>query len=282
METGENKPIIIKSKDFLRKDLAENGHLSIQVGDNYLSYCILDTNSLTYNYIREYKLRSTENYAREITNIINQDEIIRNDFLSTSVAYLNTPSTLIPEKFYKKEDEYKFLQFQTEINGDIMSDYISCQAAYLIYSVPTHIREIINTFFPENKEKSQESILIEQYNNLDKEQDNTYLYLNEGKATITTFRNKKLIFNNTFKYITKEDLLYFVLFCFEQLKLSNETTSLIIYGNIEAKDIYFNILYDYVRNIKLGSRPHQLLYSDEFNSIKKHKYFGLFSQVLCV
>ena len=47
-------------------------------------------------------------------------------------------------------------------------------------------------------------------------------------------------------------------------------------------DEYFNLLYDYIRNLKLGNRPHQFTFPAEFDSLSKHKYFGLFTQVLCV
>jgi hypothetical protein len=109
-----------------------------------------------------------------------------------------------------------------------------------------------------------------------------YLYLIQNKVTITVFKENKLIFNNSFDYLTKEDLLYFVLFSFEQLKLSTENIEVILFGAIEKDDEYFNLLYDYIRNIKLGKRPHQFTFPIEFNSLAEHKYFGLFTQVLCV
>ena len=77
---------------------------------------------------------------------------------------------------------------------------------------------------------------------------------------------------------TKEDLLYYTLFSFEQLKLSAESIEVTVFGTIEKEDEYFNLLYEYIRNVKLGERPHQFTFPAEFNTLAQHKYFGLFTQ----
>ena len=72
------------------------------------------------------------------------------------------------------------------------------------------------------------------------------------------------------------------MFCYEQLKLSNEIIPLIIFGDIEKNDDYFSILYDYIKNVKLGSRKSDFSFTKEFNTLDEHKYIGLFYQILCV
>ena len=187
----------------------------------------------------------------------------------------------MPSSLYKKEEKESILAFNTEVKGKVLTDIILSQKAHLIYSVPKSILTIVSNFFPKAKQKAQESILIQQYSQFNNTE-NAYLYLNQNKVTITFFKENKLIFNNSFDYITKEDLLYFVLFSFEQLKISTENIEVILFGAIEKDDEYFNLLYDYIRNIKLGKRPHQFNFPSEFDSLAENKYFGLFSQVLCV
>jgi len=281
METGENNPISIQSDNF-NIALANSYHLSIQLGISNFSYCLLDTITLTYDYAKKYTLSSVNDTAAEIIEIINNDAIIKAEFSSQSIAFVSCPSTLVPSSLYKKEDNEAVLAFNTEVNGRVLADTILSQKADLIYSVPESILTIVSNFFPKAKQKAQESILIQQYSKLNTNTEKAYLYLNQKKATITFFSGNKLVFNNTFTYITKEDLLYFVLFSFEQLKLSTENIEVILFGAIEKDDEYFNLLYDYIRNLKLGKRPHQFTFPIEFDSLAEHKYFGLFTQVLCV
>jgi hypothetical protein len=280
METGTNNPIIIQSGNF-NIALADSYHLSIQLGISHFSYCLLNTITLTYDYAKMHTLSSVDKAASEITEIINNDTIIKAEFSSQSVAFVNFPSTLVPSSLYKKEERETILAFNTKTKGKALADTIPSQEANLIYSVPESILTIVSNFFPKAKQKAQESILIQQYRQLNTNTEKAYLYLNQKKVTITFFKKNKLVFNNTFTYITKEDLLYFVLFSFEQLKLSTENIAVILFGAIEKDDEYFNLLYDYIRNLKLGKRPHQFNFPAEFDSLAEHKYFGLFAQVLC-
>ena len=280
METGESNPISIQSDNF-NIALANSYHLSIQLGISHFSYCLLNTTTFTYDYAKKYSLSSKEDIATEITEIINNDAIIKADFSSQSVAFVNFPSTLVPNILYKEEEAESLLAFNTEVNGKILTDNILSQKAHLIYAVPESIVSIVSNFFPKAKQKAQESILIQQYSQLNTDTEKAYLYLNEQKVGITIFKGDKLIFNNTFDYTTKEDLLYYSLFSFEQLKLSPESIDVTVFGTIEKEDEYFNLLYDYIRNVKLGERPHQFTFPTVFSSIAPHKYFGLFTQVLC-
>lgn len=281
METGENNPIHIQAESF-NIGLASSYHLSIQLGVHHFSYCLLNTTTFTYDYVKKYPLTSKENTATEITEIINNDSNLKAEFFSQSIAFINFPSTLVPDKLYKEEEAETLLAFNTKVNGKVLADNIFSQKAYLIYSVPESILNIVSNFFPNAKYKAQESILIQQYSQLNTENKKAYLYFNEQKVGITIFNGDKLIFNNSFKYDSKEDLLYYVLFSFEQLKLSPDSINVSVFGNIEETDESFSLMYEYIRNIKLGKRPHQFTFPTEFNPLADHKYFGLFTQILCV
>jgi hypothetical protein len=188
----------------------------------------------------------------------------------------------VPSLLYKKEEKEAILAFNTEVKGKILVDTILSQKARLIYSVPKSILTIASNFFPKAKQKSQESILIHQYSQLKNNTENAYLYLNQKKITITLFKENKLVFNNSFDYLTKEDLLYFVLFSFEQLKLSSENIEVTLFGEISKDDENYKILYDYIQNITFGKSPKGVSFPNEFKNLAKHQYYGLFSQVLCV
>ena len=281
MGTGENNPIHIQTENF-NIGLASNYHLSIQLGIYHFSYCLLNSTTFTYDYVKNYPLTDKDNTAAEITDIINNDTILKTDFSSQSVAFVNFPSTLVPERLYEKEEAETHLDFNTKFNGTVLADNIASQKAYLIYSVPESILNILKNFFHKAKYKAQESILIQQYSQLNTEKRKAYLYLNEQKVGITIFNSDKLIFNNSFKYTSKEDLLYYVLFSFEQLKISTESIDLTVFGTIEDTDETFKLMHQYIRNIKLGKRPHQFTFPAEFKTLANHKYFGLFTQILCV
>ena len=84
--------------------------------------------------------------------------------------------------------------------------------------------------------------------------------------------------NNSFDFNTKEDILYYTLFTFEQLKINTETVNLVLYGDIIKGESIYQLLYEYIRKIKFGSKPHHINLSSEFNSIQAYRFYALFSQ----
>ena len=179
MATGGNNPIIIQTDNF-NISLANNYHLSIQLGLSNFSYCLLNTTTFTYDYAKMHTLLSADNTTSEITEIINNDTIIKTEFSSVSVAFINSHSTLVPSTLYKKEEKEAVLAFNTEVKGEVLADTILSQEARLVYSVPESILSIVSNFFPKAKQKSQESILIQQYNQFNNTE-KAYLYLNQKK-----------------------------------------------------------------------------------------------------
>ena len=112
MEIGENKSFTIEADSF-NISLASSYHLSIQIGITHLSYSLLNINTLNYEYVKNYNISSSEETASEISEIITNDSILRNQFSSQSIAFVNFPSTLVPNNIYKKEDAKTFLSFNT-------------------------------------------------------------------------------------------------------------------------------------------------------------------------
>jgi hypothetical protein len=87
-----------------------------------------------------------------------------------------------------------------------------------------------------------------------------------------------LLSNNSFEFTTKEDLLYFTLFAFEQLKIETEKVEVQLYGDITKGDEYFNLLYEYIRNLSLGGTPNKINIPADFEGFEAHKHFGLLAQ----
>ena len=255
--------------------LAEQYHLAVQIGNKELSYCIINTKTKTVEYFNSYIIDNN------ITSILNNDDIIKIDFQSSSLAFLGSVSTLVPNSIYTKNDSKDLFELNIAQSVIIKYDNVNKIDAHTIYSVSENLNDIVNTYFPKAKQKAQQSILLEQFSMLDNSNQSAYLFINDNNINITIFNNQKLIFNNSFDFVTKEDLLYFTLFSFEQLKIETESVIVKVYGSISEEDENYKILYNYIRNIRLGSRTNKLKFTSEFDTIQEHQYFGLFCQVLC-
>ena len=101
--------------------------------------------------------------------------------------------------------------------------------------------------------KHYSSIILEKVKLNEKNTTNPSLYLNinVNHMELTYFVKNKLVFYNRFDFSTKEDLIYYLLFTIDQLKLNPEEIPVVITGNITENDDNYMIIYKYIRNVSV-------------------------------
>jgi len=279
MEIGESNDISLSSKNLDLKNNSEKYHLSVEIEKNQLSFCLLDTSKLEYIYLKSAKTNNTNG----ILDLINNQEILKYNFFSSSVAYKNFPAIIIPNKLYdatKKEIYAKFAIGSTE---KIKTDIIHHTDSTILYSIEEEITSNLNQIQTEIKEKNSSTIaissIINQYSELTER--SCFLIKGNKKIEIIVTQGDQLIFQNYFDVNSPTDILYFTLFCFEQLKMDPNKNELYLIENIHKGDETYSLLYEYIRNIKFTKIKKNLSFSKELQIIK-NQYFTLFSQLLCV
>lgn len=258
----------------------EEQHLSIELSSERISYSLLNTNNLEYVYFKS--VSATENNS--IINIISSEEVLKQEYSSSSISYKDFPSTLIPNELYKEEEKSKYLDFVTDNVESVKTDIIHQIDSTIIYSVCTDIENVINQIQPKISEKNSTNVaicqLIQQYEK--KKEKTAFIFVNKKNIELIVLEKGKLIFQNYFTVSSSTDILYYTLFCFDQLNLDTNKNDLFLFGHISKGDVNYSLLYDYVRNIKFGEISNALSFTEELEIISNHKYFTLYSQLLCV
>ena len=274
MVTGENNKTLIKDSTFDSLQIS-NYHLSIELSEKSISYCIVDKNKY-----RCYLLFSQNYESQNLLKILNKDEFITREFLSKSISFVNFPNTLIPKELYNEKDKKNIFSVNHSLtNEELVIDELKSKIINL-YAIPNTIFQTVKNVIPEAIFRSNSSILINYFLSLNNLQETMFLFLKDSYINIVVTKGDSLIFQNKFEYQTKEDLLFYVLFSIQQLNFSNEEINTVIYGNISKEE--YNILYQYIRNIKFGNKLKDISCSNEFNNIEDHCYNILYRQFLCV
>tara|TARA_B100002019_G_scaffold32573_1_gene26504 strand:- start:280 stop:1104 length:825 start_codon:yes stop_codon:yes gene_type:complete len=274
MVTGENNKTLIKDSTFDSLQIS-NYHLSIELSEKSISYCIVDKNKY-----RCYLLFSQNYESQNLLKILNEDEFITREFLSKSISFVNFPNTLIPKELYNEKDKKNIFSVNHSLtNEELVIDELKSKIINL-YAIPNTIFQTVKNVIPEAIIRSNSSILINNFLSLNNLQETMFLFLKDSYINIVVTKGDGLIFQNKFEYQTKEDLLFYVLFSIQQLNFSNEEINTVIYGNISKEE--YNILYQYIRNIKFGNKLKDISCSNEFNNIEDHCYNILYRQFLCV
>ncbi len=253
METGQKT---IQKKN--RIDLTSNIKLSIHISLNGLSFSVVDliTGDISFYKRHVFKKKSTpKNLLKELKKYFKEIPELNNIFSSVKIIHYNNISTIVPEVVFDKNNALSYLKFNSQI---LQNDYVACDKIFNNECVNVYIPYVnINNFifkkFNSFIYNHYSSIILEEVKSNEKNSTKPSLYLNIdlNHLEIIYFENNKLVFYNTFNYSLKEDVIYYLLFTIDQLKLNPEKIPLIISGTISVDDEYYEIIYKYIRNVSL-------------------------------
>jgi len=264
-------------------------HLSIQVNLDGFSFAILNIQERKYIALECYDIQNCSTYndlAEQIDKIIMQQEMLQQNFTSTSISIAHTLNTLTPKVLYEDVNGKEILGFNQSLlqNEKENSDWLNSIKAYNSYIIPEELERCFNKHFPNHIWKHDSSILIESLLHQFKLQEGNQIYLSIQNTyfELIVLDGKKLKFFNNFAYKSASDLLYYLLFTCEQMGLNPDKIPLIISGEIEKESEVYKSLYKYIRNISFINRNPNYEYSFVFDEIKNHYYYKLLNQHLCV
>lgn len=176
-------------------------------------------------------------------NLNNNELTIRH--LTDGFSYVLVPAALYQEK--NKEKYLDFLGIKEE-NSVVCVDYIELADAYNVYCMPK----------PVDKDfRHPTSVLLESLikDNLERTDDaRIYLNVKNQCFEMIVLKEAKLLFYNYFRFKTKEDFLYFLLFSVEQLHLDAGSIPVYFLGMIEDKSAITDIVSRYFRDIRFMNK----------------------------
>jgi len=207
-------------------------------------------------------------------------------FKSVVLMYQNTFSTLIPHPLFSEEQSSLYLEFNQpeEENSRIVNDKLKNNQAVNIYYLPNPVVEKIKSIWPNIKILHFSTALIESLSiNFKNIADDKTLFVNlrEDCFDVVYFKENKLHFYNSFKFLTKEDFIYFLLITIDQLNLNPENINLIISGKIDKQDENYNMINQYIKNYTLIPRNKNYGYSYVLDELRYHQYYVLFNALQC-
>jgi hypothetical protein len=236
--------------------------LSIQVSLNGLSFCVLDTinNSIRYaDTIVFEEERSPYGLQKGLVTLLEKHSLHGKKFSEVIVVHRNNLFSLVPKSLFDSTEIANYLKFNTKmlVTDHIDYDEIEGHDIINVYVPFVNVNNYIYELFGEFTFKHNGTVMIESLlngNTTDREP-TCYVHIAHHQIDITVLANKKLVLFNSFKFNTKEDLLYYLLFTMEQLNLDTESTKLKLFGAIEEGDEFYDICFQYIKNVSIFSLP---------------------------
>ena len=229
--------------------------LVIHINENWVVFCLFNKTRLIdlnkVNFLHEKKstfiLKTIKKYLKSFSK--------KNIPKKVKLIYYNKSSTLVPSELFDHKNSLNYLKYTTTIqtNDLAANDLIFEDQINNVYIPYTDINNYIFEKFKVFDFYHYSSVLLEKLSNelTDNFSQKVFLNINNSFIDILYFKNKQLIFFNSFDYKSKEDILYYLLFTFSELSLNPDNIHLVCCGLIDLDSELYALLYNYIRNIEL-------------------------------
>lgn len=230
--------------------------LSIQVGLNGLSFCILDTiaNTLSLSYSRLFDQEvSPFELHREVRESFRRQGVLEYRFAKVIAIHRNTLFSLVPGALFDREHLPSYLKYNAKIlaTDQMAYDPVEGLDAVNVYVPFTNVNNYLYDLYGEFEFKHSGTVLLESLLKLPKSRQGHigYLHLAESQMDLAIFSGKKLLFYNSFPISGPEDVLYYLLFTLEQLHMETGTLRLRLLGDVTEEDPVYALCAEYFEHL---------------------------------
>ncbi|MCS6824322.1 MAG: DUF3822 family protein [Cytophagaceae bacterium] len=294
MSEKQHYRLVKKIKDDLfNVDDISTYNLYLQISHQLFRFCITDSEKNRCLHLEDYRISGIthpDQLIQQLEKLYDEHHLLKAGFWkSIRLAVKNVNFSLVPNSLFDKN----FLREYVSINSPQSNTteegyYYYAQKSTDAVNIFSADKKIIDWFCKVYPSKNirvvhYTSSLIEgvMMSANGAEQRQMFLQVEQNYLTIIVKHNKTLEFCNTFYFYTAEDFIYFVMFVFDQLQLSQEETEVVVWGEITHDSLAYNKLVKYIRNVSLGEKPSALKFGYTFDEIMDHNFFDLYSMHLC-
>lgn len=232
--------------------------LSIQVGLDGLSFCILDTigNKLALSHAQAFENQlDPYRLQQELREAFREQGVLEYRFSEVVALHRNLLYTLVPGALFDPAHLADYLKFNAKILPTDHLDYDPVDGLEItnVYVPFTNVNNYLYDLFGEFEFKHTATVLLETLLKLPSSAQGTicYAHLADSQLDLAVFSQKKLRFFNSFSIDSETDFLYYLLFALEQLELEPASLKLRLLGEVEEGDPLFELANSYVEDVSI-------------------------------
>ncbi len=235
----------------LTRNTSQTKILSIQLGLNGFSFLILDNKEVFYAKTQLWQNESSEDYLTLLENTLEQEEELKWDYAKTVIVLENPNFFLIPDPWYdpqKIKDHYKF-HFPLTHTIQLKSEQTE-RGDWLVYAIEKELEKILEKHFPERHLTHHvKASLVASH---DKENNHFQVHVAADFISISLIdTSDRLLLCNSYKTKTQDDLLYHILYPFDNLGLDVHETIVYLQGDTSRILAILPKLKKYLPKIKV-------------------------------
>ncbi|MEZ5000949.1 MAG: DUF3822 family protein [Bacteroidales bacterium] len=262
-----------------------NYDISIQVGLDGFSFCLLDNLRNRFVMLREYKLTGRpDSICDQVMEILNNDEFLGKQYRRYRVVFSFMQTTMVPAALYDPalKNEYFTLNDNLPEGNVISNNRVNEPDSFLLFDVRKDLLDLVVTAFPEATLSHQARPLLfgAFYRARSSKERYIQVHVEDTFFNLVVIDSLDLRFFNTFRIRNSSDILYYLLHSFEQMGIP-ENEVVWLSGNVEKNDDLYLSLQKYIKTIKFASPAGTNSLSYIFDNLDIHRYINLFNITSC-
>ncbi|MGB1204958.1 MAG: DUF3822 family protein [Chitinophagales bacterium] len=266
------------------KNMLENHSLIIYLGQDELSYAVLDDAMNEIVFLKSYRLaaqKSSTEYAHLIKKVLETEENLKGSYVEVNVGISFAQNTLIPLAYYDKTHTKKYFEYNYGISktAKLFTDTVLAESVINVFALENEIAKTLKAVFPKYSIKHAATFLLNQIlgENRDDKVKKMFVNLQKNHVDFVVAEGKKLIFYNQFNFNIADDLLYHLINVAKQTHIDFNLHDCIMLGDIHESHPTYQLCSRYIESLKLGKRPITKNYCKELDILPDNYYFNLFS-----
>lgn len=279
MATSLNPYISKFSTDF---DVEKSSQykLTIQFPLGGFSIALFDTSNnalIGLEYYSSDLLVSSNDVFRALERALDAKGLSNKTFQSVSCIIDERFCTLVPESLFNEADQTKYLDFAFQLpeGYTIVSEPLSSAQCHIVYALPKALQAKIMSKWKDAQICHSSGVFVNSMmkNNL---ANGVFVQVRNRDFDMVIKKENNLFFFNNFKFNTKEDFAYFLLFAMEQNACSAQDTPVCFSGLIRPASDIIELCGRYVNNICFVEVPNTLQVSKGLEEVPFQYYFTLY------
>lgn len=275
--TASLNPYISQFGETFDAEKSSQYRMAIQCTLGGLSFALLDTVTQTLVGLEFYQselLTDSNDLVRTLERALESKGLNNKAFQSVTCLIDNRFCTLVPEPLFNEVDQAKYLDFGFQLpeSYTIVSELLASIQCHIVFAYPKALQDKLLAKWKEAKITHSSSVFI---NSMMKNDLETAVFVQVRNRDFDMLIKKedKLFFFNNFKFNTKEDFAYFLLFAMEQNGCSGQDIPVCFSGLIRPASEIIDLCGRYVKDIRFVEDPHSLHINKALEEVPYPYYF---------
>ena len=275
--TASLNPYISQFGETFDAEKSSQYRMAIQCTLGGLSFALLDTVTQTLVGLEFYQselLTDSNDLVRTLERALESKGLNNKAFQSVTCLIDNRFCTLVPEPLFNEVDQAKYLDFGFQLpeSYTIVSELLASIQCHIVFAYPKALQDKLLAKWKDAKITHSSSVFI---NSVMKNDLETAVFVQVRNRDFDMLINKedKLFFFNNFKFNTKEDFAYFLLFAMEQNGCSGQDIPVCFSGLIRPASEIIDLCGRYVKDIRFVEDPHSLHINKALEEVPYPYYF---------